>query len=610
MERSILVAVLLGSLAVQKLGAVTVDELPKDAEYTIEAIHVEGTERVSGGAVRDAMLTELPPWYKFWERLFKEVEFNPSLFRSDLDRVRAFLRESGYYEARVDHDLVVENGAVEITIRIQEGPPAEVSEVELTATDFTLSEELESELRTLIPLESDDRFTQQEYDESRDKLERYFLERGFAYATVEKSAVVDTGTNRARVTYTMRRGQPAVFGETTIRGLSVLEPVLVRRELTYEAGQPYDPTELELTQAKLFGLELFRSVVVQPANLEERSGVVDIAIDAIEGPPRSIRVGIGYGLEDEVRGQVQWQHNNFYGNGRRLGFRLKGSFIEQAAEGEFRQPYFLHPQQTFILPLTQAREDEPGFTVARTRMAPRLERRFRPELTASIGYNIEYDDLTDVPDETKLTLEEFEARGFVSSLVAVVERNTTTDVLDPHEGSVFNLTLEQAGGPWQGDFSFYRGTFEAKKYVPVFGDRVLAGRFKIGAGDGFGDSGDLPVFRRFFAGGINSTRGYDRHELGPLTEGEDPIGGRSLLEGSLEFRTPVYGSFGAVVFFDIGLVDRRVFRYELNDLQYGLGPGIRYQTPVGPIRLDIGFAPNAPSELPGWQIHFSIGQAF
>ena len=90
-----------------------------------------------------------------------------------------------------------------------------------------------------------------------------------------------------------------------------------------------------------------------PATSPTQSGIVDVAITVVEGPPRELIAGIGYGLEDEVRGQLRWQHNDFFGGGRQLGFRLKGSAIEQAVEGEFRQPYFLHPQQTFIAPLTQ-----------------------------------------------------------------------------------------------------------------------------------------------------------------------------------------------------------------------------------------------------------------
>lgn len=591
-------------------NAVSVDDLPAGAVYTVTRIRVEGAEQVSKGAIRDAMLSTPPPWYKPWKRWFEPVTFNPDLFRKDLERVTTLLRESGYYEARVTHDLMVKGRKLEIVLQISEGAPTKVKQVDLLASDFPLAAEDESELRTAISLEAGDDFTQAEYDASRTRIERFYLEHGFAYVEVTKAAVVDVTSHEARVTYTIGRGPPAVFGETAIDGLTSLDPVLVQREATYEPGDPYDARKIEKTQAKIFGLDLFRSVTVEPSNIGERSGTVAVAVHAVEGPPRSIKFGIGYGLEDQVRAQVQWQHNNFFGSGRQFGVRLKGSFITQAIEGEFRQPYFLDPRQTFVLPLTQAREDEPGFTLIQTRLAPRVERKLWPEVTAAFGYNIEYDELSDVGDELRQRLEDFTARGVVSSLVATIERNTASDLLDPHDGSVINLRLEQAGGPWQGDFSFYRALFEAKKYFPVLGDRVIATRFRIGAGDAYGQSKDLPLFRRFFAGGINSTRGYDRYKLGSLTSAEDPVGGRSLIEASVELRSPVYRGLGAVVFADAAAVDEKAFRYELGNLQYGVGPGLRYTTPVGPLRLDIGFPLNAPSGLPSWQIHFSVGQAF
>src|SRR6185436_14946550 len=102
------------------------------------------------------------------------------------------------------------------------------------------------------------------------------------------------------------------------------------------------------------------------------------------------------------------------------------------------------------------------------------------------------------------------------------------------------------------------------------------------AGDAFGQSDDVPLFRRFFAGGINSTRGYDRYRVGPLNDDEKPVGGRSLLEASVEFRTPLYGPLGGVVFFDAGEVRRQAASLTLGDLKFGTGVGVRYHTIVGP----------------------------
>ncbi len=594
--------------------ALTLEDLPPESVYTVSRIRVVGNDTVSASAIRSVMQTRLPPWYLPWKRWLEPTLLSPNLLRSDLERITAWLRESGRYEARVSYELAVDGERVAIVIHVDEGPVVLVKSVDLDVVDFTPSESELAALRAELRLEPGAPFTQADYDAGRDRLELHFQTRGFAYANVEKSAVVDTATHEATVRYRATRGIPAVFGITYVEGTDQVAVRLIRREIAYRPGDPYDPGKLDETQARVFGLRLFRSVLVRPRNLAAASGTVDVAVTVVEGPPREIVAGIGYGLEDEVRGQLRWQHNDFFGGGRQLGVRLKASKIEQAVEGEFRQPYFLHPQQTFIAPLTQLRDDEPGFTVARIRFAPRVERRITPHLTVSAGYDVEYDDLSNVSDSTIARFDgghaDYVPRGVVSSLTGVVERNTTVDLLDPRDGSVVNLAVEQAGGPWQGAYSFYTAVLDAKKYVPLPGKRTLAGRVRIGSGNGFGQSRDLPLFRRFFAGGINSTRGYGRHMLGPLNDSDDPVGGRSLLEASLELRTPIHGPFGGVVFFDVGEVRRQFASYTVGDLKLGTGVGVRYQTIVGPLRLDVGIPLDPPPGEPHWQIHFSIGQAF
>lgn len=587
--------------------AMMVDDLPARSAYTVAAIDVETSGGVSASAVREVMLTKLPPWWKPWQRLWKDTPFNPDVFATDLERIGAMLRRSGRYAASVEHDLQVEGDAVTVLVRVEAGPPIEVGEVSLVPRDFSLADDERARLRALVPLAAGEIFSEEAYAAGAAAIEADFRQRGHAYAAVERRAVVDTGAELATATYTITRGIPAVFGTTTVTGGERTPEYLVRRELQFEAGEAWDPRKLETTQARLFGLRLFRSVVVKATNLEAGSGVVDVGIEVVEGPTREVRVGAGYGLEDGPRGLLRWQDYDLLGDGRQLGFRLKASQIEQAFESEFRQPSFLSPRQTLIVPLTYARENEPAFLLHRLRFAPRVERKFGASISAAIGVNLEYNDLSEVPRATVRRLEEYEARGILASVAGRLERNTTTNLLDPQDGSVLALQAEQAAG----DFSFWRVTAEAKRYWPVLGRRVLAARLRVGVADAYGSSRDVPLFRRFYAGGINSTRGYDRWMLGPLSELDDPVGGRTLLEGSVELRTPIWGNFGGVAFFDVGEVRRQAFTLSASDLQFGAGVGVRYQTIVGPLRLDIGIPfPEAPRGEPSWQIHFSIGQAF
>jgi outer membrane protein assembly complex protein YaeT len=593
-----------------RAGAVTVDELPAGERYRVARVRIEGARAVGASAVRDAMVMRRPAWYLVWQRLRARVEFSETLFRGDLERVGRVLRQAGYYEADIEHDLIVDGAALTIVLRIDEGPPVLVGEVALVGDDVALTDVEEGTLRALLALAPGDVFTQAEYDADWAVLTRHYAEASFAYVQVAKAATVDVEAHRADVTYTIHRGPPAVLGTTTVVGLESVGAGIVLRELRYGEGDSYDPRMLEESHARIFGLRLFRVVTVAPRDLTDERGVVDVLVTVTEGLPREVRVGVGYGTEDGPRAQLHWQHYNFFGGGRQLGFQVKASEISQEFGAEFRQPYFLHPQQTLIVPLTQGRVDEPGYTNAFVSLAPRVERTLTPTLRVALGFGAEYDDLSDVPDATVARLDEFRSSGFVFGPLLWIEHNTADDLVNPRHGGVSRLTFEQAGGPWQGGYTFVRGLLDVRRYLPLGGRSTLASRLRLGAGDGFGDSRDLPIFRRFYAGGIDSTRGYRRHRVGPLNEFGSPVGGRSLLEASLEVRMPIRGPLGGALFADAGQVRRAPFSFAIADMQYGVGAGVRYQTPVGPLRVDIGIPIDPPRDEPSWRLHFSIGHSF
>ncbi len=300
-----IVAAALAALVASCPGAraVTVDDLPPGGSYRVQAIRIEGAGDLSAGTLRDAMLTKVPPWYQPWKRWRTRVPFNPEVFLTDLERLRTVLREAGYFTATVDYDLEVDDDRVTIVITVAEGPATRVRAVDVVTSDFTPTDAERRALRDTLRLHADDVLTQAAYDASRAALERYFQQAGYAYVRVEKAATVDTASARADVAYTITRGIPAVFGSTVVRGTVAVAERLVTREVQWRAGDPWDPRKVEKTQANVFGLHLFRSVAVKPADPEARTGVVDMAITVAEGPPREVKIGVGYGLEDEVRGQ-------------------------------------------------------------------------------------------------------------------------------------------------------------------------------------------------------------------------------------------------------------------------------------------------------------------
>jgi outer membrane protein assembly complex protein YaeT len=385
---------------------------------------------------------------------------------------------------------------------------------------------------------------------------------------------------------------------------------VISRELTYSEGELYSLKKVTESRDKLLALELFGTVRVAPADTPGTPVVVPMEVEVAERPYREIRLGVGYGTEDQFRSQLEWRHLNWLGGGRRLSAAVKYSAINIAGLVNFEQPHFLSPRTKGILTLRYDQEDEETYLRNATRFLPRVDHRFSTTLTGSFGYRAEYDKLNDVERATRAALGEVRREGFVFGPTAGLVWSTADDPFNPKKGHVVALTVDQAGAIWGGNFSFFKITSEAKKYMEVGWNTIFASRLKLGVADAIGRDKNFPLFERFFAGGEKSVRGYGRRRLGPLSASDDPLGGLSLVEGSLELRHPLWKELNGAVFLDFGQVSRRAFDLPFDNLRFSSGFGVSYATPVGPIRLDVGFPFKPPPGDSAWRLHFSIGAYF
>jgi outer membrane protein assembly factor BamA len=210
-------------------------------------------------------------------------------------------------------------------------------------------------------------------------------------------------------------------------------------------------------------------------------------------------------------------------------------------------------------------------------------------------------------------------RGRLTALSIDFSRSTTANVLDSRRGYVLQGHVERAGGLLGGDYDYNEATLEGRVYLTLARFGVLANRLRVGSIDGRGnDETDVPFYKRYFLGGSNSLRGWGRFQVAPLSGSGLPIGGHSFLEWSSEVRTAPLGKLALVAFFDAGNVWTEAWKINLSDMRYDAGPGIRYDTPIGPLRVDLAYQLKL---IPGllveglpqtrrWRLHLSIGQAF
>jgi outer membrane protein assembly factor BamA len=212
-----------------------------------------------------------------------------------------------------------------------------------------------------------------------------------------------------------------------------------------------------------------------------------------------------------------------------------------------------------------------------------------------------------------------EGRGQLSALFLDAGRNTTDSILDAKKGYVASVHVETAGQWLGGDYQYREVTAEGRYFQALGSRAVVAVRGRAGSIDSAGPEEELvPFFKRYFLGGATNLRGWGRFEVSPLSGSGLPIGGHSFVNFTTELRFPLLGKVGAVVFLDGGNVWTNPWDFNLNDLRYDAGPGLRYDTPVGPFRLDVGWQLNPipgllvngePQKRP-LRVHFSIGQAF
>jgi outer membrane protein insertion porin family len=606
---TIVIAILAAGWAFpHKASAVLLDALDPARQWRVQGIEFSGNQKFSGADLSAAIVIQSRPWYRFWE---DRPPFDPVTFEADLERLRRFYESKGYYGTEVVYDLQVNDadGLIEIRFDLRESTPVVISAIDVDVRGDSQSK-LPPPLPDSLPIKSGDIFTEANYQTAEQTLRTYLANEGYAHVKSERKAEIDLEHRQARIQYSLEAGPIAQFGPTDIKGTETVEPDLISRELVYQPGELYSQKKVFETREKILALDLFSSVKIGPASTMGTPDVVPMEIEVAEKPHREIKIGVGYSTEEQFRAQFEWRHLNWLGGGRHLSLLAKYSSVTVAGSVNFVQPHFLNPDTQGIANLSHEQDDEKTYLLDFTRFLPRLEHRFSTALTSFVGYRVEYDKLNKVDPATVAALGGVRGSGLLSGPSLGLVWNTSDDPFNPKQGEIVSLALDQAGAIWGGQYGFYKIAAEAKKYVALGWQTVFASRLKLGVGDAIGAKKNFPLFERFYSGGEKSVRGYARRRLGPLSASNDPIGGLSLMEGSLELRRPIWRELNGALFIDFGQVSTRRFDIPISDLKFSSGFGVSYATPVGPLRLDIGFPFNPPPKDRSWQVHFSVGAYF
>jgi outer membrane protein insertion porin family len=603
------------------------DEVPDEAD--VGSFDIEGNEALDDATIKSALFTDGPGFLSFlpWT---EKPRFDKQEFLNDLRRIHILYQRHGYFNAELESYRVERaNGDLEIMMRVQEREPTQVDSLGVEGLEAIDGDELRAELLDRMPLKQDEVFTEVDLQASRDTLEAAFQNRGYAFATVLLEYRIRKEERSASVTYTIDSGDIYYFGDVQVVGEDPDDENLVQRQLAFRHGELYNRDDVLTTQRRIYDLALYRRVDIAPQLAELRGDTVDVVVSVVESPHHVLRVGVGYATEDQFRGQATWLDRNFFGGARQFEVRASYSRIEREGALTYRQPFFLVPDLSFQGTAFLRFEIETNYTVERTGSTARWAYTFSPLTQARLSTTWERDDFSGF-DEGVLIPElgrEFINPSNLYFIDMALSHDTTDSLFRPTRGYRAVGGYQLAMPVLKTDYAYHKFTALITYYRQIReGGWVLAMKLLPGAiftysGDPeAGGEGRVPLFQRLFAGGANSVRGYERRQLGPKDDparfgqerDPEPIGGNGLLETSVELRFPLRGKFRGAAFVDAGNVWRDVGDISPGDLKYAPGVGIRYETIVGPIRLDMArrMASDVNPNLPRWVFHVSIGNAF
>jgi outer membrane protein assembly complex protein YaeT len=625
------------------LGIATTSAAQESQEPPIvSSVRLNGVEHVSEDELKSVLATRTGsrlPWGR-------KRRFNRAQFEADLRRIRAFYADRGYPDARVTSHEVREKDdgrAVDVTINVSEGEPVILEKIEYYGFE-PLDSRDRRRLERFLGRQVGHPRTQAGVDRARSAGQGILRERGFAYATVELLEAQGSAPRRVYVVLAATLGPPSRFGPIEVTGNQQVSDEVVSRQLAFKPGDTYRTSRVQDSQRRLYELELLDFATIDTRGGEHQPAEVPIRVTVTEGKPRRVEFGLGYGSEERARARISWRHVNFLGGARTAGIQGKISGLERGTRLHFEEPAFLRPNLTLSLGWQYWYADEPGFDLLTTGGRATLTResswrdpvrRRQATTTVSATFINEYEDYT----ISRETLEEAlvdstvrdelialgldprtgEGRGTLRALGIDVQRDTTGNLLNASRGYLVGAHLEQAGRWLTGTWNYYEARLEGRYYLSIRRRAVWANQVRMGSFFGAEPIAlNVPFFKRYFLGGSSSVRGWSRFEVSPLSLAGLPLGGHSMLEASSELRVPIVGKISGVVFLDAGNVWRQALDFRLHDLEYAAGPGLRYLTPIGPVRVDFGFQLtrveglriDGEPESRHWRLHFSIGQAF
>lgn len=563
--------------------------------------------------------------------------------RLDKETAEQLLQAQGYYEGTANFQLDTSGGKALVTLRLVPGPRYVLGRARVRYEPEPQVPEAfrngtrraqYSGLQGLIGREarepvSPPRFprhlrlspgkpvTAEEMLEAVDRVGRYLRRQGYPIAKVTDSRyTLNRELRTLNAEITIDPGPPALMGEVRLVGESGVSETYLRRLAYWRPDdERWNSRRVGNYGDRLRGLGLFNSVTLTPA-LEEwkkNSGpgkVAPLPLDlrVEDAPFRSLGAEARYDTDTGFGVEGEWEHRNLFGNGEELRLNLPITTEKQGLTANFEKPAFLRSGQSLNAAASALHEDTDAYERRGIAAHALLNRRVNRYWRVGAGLGGDGGELAE--DDHGMRLYS------VIGPRLDIRRDSRDNRISPRDGTLTHLQVSPVAGYYDNTFTALTGKAEWRGYYAVFHNRrgkpddrlVLAARASAGIMAGV-PLHAMPGSLRYYVGGAGSVRGYSYQALGPRNSKGDPLGGRSFQLVNLEARIKLMDDVGLVPFLDGGMAYRDQYP-TLNDMHWGAGLGLRYFTPIGPLRLDVATPLNPVDDDPPVQFYISIGQSF
>jgi len=572
----------------------------------------DGNKNISASELKKALSVKEKTWFWFVD---DSGTFTSDKLEENRMRLFAYYLDNGYITAQVGApDVQIQGASVKVTYPIREGNRYQVRKVDVTGDLIVPREQVLEKLHT----KEKTWFKRSQVADDIKELTKLYNDMGYAYADVEPVQNINDEHKFLDLTYRVRKGDRVTIERVDVVGNERTRDKVIRRSLAIGEGDLYSAARFEATKSNLEAMEFFEAVKLQTAP-GSRPDLMNVTVEVMEKKTGSLAAGLGYSSQDGAMGNVDLKERNLFGLGIVANAKASLSGRRNNYEGSISYPWILDYPVTGSIRGYKAIQKETYYSRDSEGFSVHLGHPLYGLWTMSTGFARDSSKLGNFDANfAKSVLDYYSRRGrpgdkalnnSENSVSVNFSRDTRDNAVIPTSGTKVSLGCRFAG--LGGDVSFTSYYSEALYYRALFWKAI----FKLRAsGSVLMEAGNepIPFDRRIVLGGIQSVRGYRQGEVGPRDRFGNILGGDRSLFTNLECLFPMIEALklNGVVFFDVGnawnVSDGPLFK----DVKAGVGVGIRWVSPMGPIRVEYGWKVNPQKgEDPG-AFAFAMGQLF